>query len=211
MENKEKIENQEKKGNCVEGATSCEQAQNPDTAVPDVAVNEQETADGIADKVGERDEKYAELLEKIINLTAEKDQYLNMAQRYKADYENYRRRNINAVSEAYESGMQECIKQILPVIDNLERAVEAAEKNEALGAFLDGVEMILKEFKEILSRMGLEEIDAYLKPFDPELHNAVMQVEAEDGQEEGTVIEVFQKGYKMKDKVLRYSMVKVAK
>lgn len=136
------------------------------------------------------------------------DEYLLAAQRIQADFENYKRRNKNAISEATEDGINEAVKQFLPLLDNVERAVEAAK---AFGdeSFCKGIELLLRQTNEIFEKLDVCEIEADM--FDPNFHNAVMQEEAAEGTEENKITQVFQKGYIRKGKVLRFSMVKVAK
>ena len=134
-------------------------------------------------------------------LAREQDQY----QRVVAEYANYKRRtdmekeNLGAFTRA------ETVKALLPAIDNLERAVAAPTGDD----YKTGVDMIIRQLTEILHNMGLEEIVAEGAPFDPEIHNAVMREDA-DGVEPETVTAVFQKGYRMGDRILRPAMVKVA-
>jgi hypothetical protein len=111
--------------------------------------------------------------------------------------------------QALSDGVREAIAAMLPAIDNLERAIEAAEKtdDESAKALAEGVRMTLNTLMESLKRFGFEEVPALGEEFDPEKHNAVMR---EVGDEPGKVLEVFQKGYKVKDKIIRYAMVKVA-
>ncbi len=124
-----------------------------------------------------------------------------------ADFDNFKRRNATAVSAAYEDGKIEVIKGLLDVVDNLERAIATmADENDKKGA-----ELIYKQASELLKKLGVVEIEALNKPFDPNLHNAVMQAEAENADEVDTCVEVFQKGYSLNNKVIRYSFVKVAK
>ena len=96
---------------------------------------------------------------------------------------------------------------MLPTIDTLERALLSAEEHGEEGAFIEGVRMTLRGMMDALTKMGLEEIPALGEKFDPDVHNAVMR--AEEG-EPGTVLEVFQKGYRIKNRVIRYAMVKVS-
>ena len=107
----------------------------------------------------------------------------------------------------YNDGLRDTVEKILPVIDNLERAVSAQPDKE--NALYKGVEMTLKQFKEILSGMGVEEIPAKGEKFDPNLHSAVSHIEDENFGENEITVEMM-KGYKLKDKVIRYSMVQVA-
>jgi len=134
-------------------------------------------------------------------------EYLEMAQRLKAEFENYRKRTEKEKSEMIDYGQEKVILELLPVIDNFERALMSEGD---LTSYKEGVELIYKQFKKILDNLGVEEIKAEGEIFDPYKHHAVMQDEAED-KKENEIIEVFQKGYTLKDKVIRPSMVKVAK
>ncbi len=122
-----------------------------------------------------------------------------------AEYENYKRRTQKEKDETYQNAQVNTVAELLPVLDNLERAIMAEESSP----FKDGVEMIVKQLVETLGKMGVNEIEAVGKPFDPNVHNAVMHVDDEE-LEENIVVEQFQKGYMLKDKVVRHSMVKVA-
>ncbi len=122
-----------------------------------------------------------------------------------AEYDNFRRRSAKEKEGAYSDAYIDVLEKILPVVDNLERAA-AYKDGESV---LHGLELTLKSFNEVLSKLGIKEIDAVGGKFDPNLHNAVMHVE-DDEHGEGEVVEVLQKGYMCGDKVLRYAMVKVA-
>lgn len=137
---------------------------------------------------------------------AEREEYLNALIRERADFENYKRRNAQVVSRAYADGTADAALAMLPVLDNLERALGTQSQDEALRS---GVELVLRQLTDALKALGVEEIEALGVEFDPNLHNAVMQCEPEEGDESGKVKEVLMKGYKMKDKVLRHAMVKV--
>lgn len=137
---------------------------------------------------------------------AQCDEYLDLAQRKQAEFANYRRRTEGVRQEAFDDGRRDAIDKLLPVIDNLERALAAAGEEE--GGLKSGVEMVLRQTKETFAKMGVEEIDPMGEPFDAELHNAVMQGSAEEG-EPGTVCMVLQKGYKLGGRVIRHAMVKV--
>ena len=133
------------------------------------------------------------------------DEYLNMAQRVQADFENFRRRNNAVRADAYEDGARAFIKTILPVMDNLERALAAESADAALH---EGVSMVHRQLSEALEKRGVTVIDCAGEKFDPRLEDAVMQADASEG-EPGTVCLVLQKGYKLGDVVLRHAMVKV--
>lgn len=135
----------------------------------------------------------------------QRDEYLTLAQRVQADFDNFRRRNNAVRAEAYDDGSREMLTLMLPVLDNLERAVDAAKADATMQA---GVELVWRQMREMLQKRGVEEIDCLGKPFDPELENAVMQGDASEG-EPGTVCMVMQKGYKTNSRVLRHAMVKV--
>lgn len=134
-------------------------------------------------------------------------EYLQLAQRVQADFENFRRRNETVRADAYADGRKDVAAVMLPVLDNLERAVEAAagSQDEALK---NGVEMVLKQMTDAYGKLDVKPIDRRGEKFDPNLENAILQGTEEDG-EPGTVCQVLQKGYMIGDKVLRHAMVKV--
>ena len=136
---------------------------------------------------------------------AQRDEYLDLVQRKQAEFANYRRRTESVRQEAFDDGRREAIEKLLPVVDNLERALAAAGEESSLKS---GVEMVLRQTLDILTKMGVETIDPMGQPFDAELHNAVMQG-GEDEGEPGTVCLVLQKGYKLGSRVIRHAMVKV--
>ena len=146
------------------------------------------------------------LQEELEKAKAQSDEYLDLAQRKQAEFANYRRRTEGVRQEAYDDGRRDAIAQVLPVVDNLERALAAAGEEE--NAMKSGVEMVLRQTRDALTKMGVEEIDPQGQPFDAELMNAVMQGTAEEG-EPGTVCMVLQKGYKLGERVIRHAMVKV--
>ncbi|ALP89555.1 nucleotide exchange factor GrpE [Clostridium butyricum] len=125
--------------------------------------------------------------------------------RLRAEYDNYRRRSIKEKEGIYSDAYVDVVKEILPVIDNLERAIAADGTLEDLKK---GVEMTMKGCQDAFSKLGVEEIDA-TGEFDPNFHNAVMHIE-DESLEKNVVAEVFQKGYKKDDKIIRHTMVKVA-
>ena len=123
-----------------------------------------------------------------------------------AEFDNFRKRTEKEKASMYVIGARDIVEKILPVVDNFERGLAQAPEDDA---FADGMKMIYKQLMTALDEMGVKEIEAKGKEFDPNLHNAVMHVEDENA---GTneVVEVFQKGYTYKDFVVRHSMVKVA-
>ena len=146
-----------------------------------------------------------ELLGQLTQAEQQRDEYLQMAQRVQADFDNFRRRNNSVRSEAFEDGAAAFIKTILPVLDNLERALAVESSDQSL---CSGVQLVQKQLLEALEKRGVTPIDRMGEPFDPKLEDAVVQGTPEEG-EPGTVAQVLLKGYRMGDNVLRHAMVKV--
>lgn len=133
--------------------------------------------------------------------------FLAMAQRVQAEFENYRKRNASVRVDSIAEGRCEVVTALFPVMDNFERALNAMKEDNASR---EGVEMIYKQLVTVLSGLGCTISNPLGEVFDPNLHNAVMQSPAQEGEEPGSIVEVMQKGYTMEDKVLRYPMVRVA-
>jgi molecular chaperone GrpE len=141
-------------------------------------------------------------------LRQEKEEYLAMLRRERADFDNYKKRNAEVYSAAYTDGILEAVKSILPVIDNLERALAVECKDNRLS---EGIHMIQRQLLDILSGHGLKEVETEGVLFDPTCMEAVARVEKEEEQSDDAVAEVMQKGYTLKGRLLRCAMVKVAK
>ncbi|MFL5907984.1 MAG: nucleotide exchange factor GrpE [Solirubrobacterales bacterium] len=184
----------------------------PQTPPPDLT--EAERAGREAEQQVERD------LDELGQAKRERDEYLELAQRTKADFENYRKRVAKETSEALARGKAELARGLLPVIDNLERALQAdvdarardsatrlGEPHEAL---VRGVELVHKELRDRLESAGVEAFDPTGEPFDPELHEALSTMPAED-TEAGVVLETVEKGYRLNGQVLRPARVVVSK
>ena len=159
-------------------------------AAPEVP--EEEAGESLEDKVKALEEAAA----------ADKDKYLRLL----AEYDNFRKRSIQEKLNAFSDATAKAALEVISVIDNFERAMAAECSDEN---YKKGVEMIYGQFVEVIKKLGVEEIDALGKEFDPNLHNAVSQVEDENFGE-NTVSQVYQKGYKLGDKVIRCAMVVVA-
>lgn len=132
--------------------------------------------------------------------------------RLRADFDNFRKRALRERQEAVRYGSQNLVKDLLSVVDNLERAIDHAQKSEGgdLQSFLQGVELVKREFLGVLGNHGVAEIEALGKLFDPALHEAMAQVPVAD-TEPNTVVDVLQKGYQLRDRLVRASRVVVAK
>jgi molecular chaperone GrpE len=141
---------------------------------------------------------------------AEAESYLDDLRRLQADFDNYRKRTLREQTARTASASQALVARLLPVLDNFELAVSAAEQSRDFDRMLKGVEMVLGALREVLEGEGLVKIEAEGKPFDPERHEAVIAVEQED-TEPGTIVDIVRAGYELGGKVLRPAMVKVAK
>ena len=135
-------------------------------------------------------------------LLQEQNKFLRLA----AEYDNYRKRTAKEKESIWADAKASVVTSFLPVYNNLERALKQDTADEA---YKKGVEMTMTQLKEVLSKLGVTEIEAAGQPFDPKLHNAVMHVE-DEAFGENTVAEVFQAGFQLGDKVIRFAMVKVA-
>src|SRR5262249_1303105 len=149
-------------------------------------------------------------LEKLQKLAAERDQYLDMAQRVRAEFENYQKRSQKDRELERRYAYTPLIFDLLPVFGNLERTLQAAQQAGEKGALVQGVAMVQTQFLEQLKRHGITRIDALGKPFDPNLHQAVMQQPSAD-VEPNTVLQVLEQGFMNHDRVLRPAKVIVSK
>lgn len=138
------------------------------------------------------------------------DELNDKVMRQMAEFENFRKRTDKEKAQMFEQGQANVLEKLLPVVDNFERGLAAVPEDEKDGAFADGMNKIYKQLTKQLEDLGVTPIEAVGKEFDPNLHNAVMQVESEE-YESGIVAQELQKGYKFHDTVLRHSMVGVSK
>jgi len=173
-----------------------------DEAAPDATYSDQ------AD-VSDHAEVTAADQDEAAKLRAEKEDLNQRLLRLQADYDNFRRRSRQEKEDFAKYASSRLLEQLLPVVDNFQRALEVSSSNDDYEALTKGVDMIHRQFAQVLEQEGLQAIEAVGQPFNPELHQAIMQVESEE-YEEGVVVEEVQKGYKLKDKVLRPAMVKVS-
>lgn len=176
---------------------------NEEPARDQAAEAAEDTAPETNETLPETTERDVEAL--LAEAESKRDEYLDMAQRVQAEFDNFRRRNQYVRQEAYEDGARAFIKTILPVVDNLERALGVESADNALK---EGVQMVHKQLMEALEKRGVSVIDRTGERFDPNLEDAVVQGDPSEG-EPGSVCAVLQKGYKLGDFVLRHAMVKV--
>ena len=179
-----------------------EQEEITENTVEEVTEPAGETADAAEETYTVTKAQMAQMEELAKTLADANDKYLRLA----AEYDNYRKRTAREKEHLYGDAKIDTIKPFLAVLDNLERGVSQFEEGDG---HRQGMELICKQFSEVLTKLGVTEIPALGEKFDPEKHNAVMHTE-DDTAEENTVVEVFQKGYTLGDKVLRFAMVKVA-
>ena len=194
---------------------SAEEAETPETETQEPQAAEAETPEAEESAAPEKERKFGrkkenELKKKLeafkaeteAALAAEKDKYLRLA----AEYDNYRRRSQKEKETTYSDGKADTVLQLLPVYDNLARALKAECSDPN---FYKGVEMTMTQLLGIFEKLGVTPIEAEGQPFDPAEHNAVVHVE-DEALGENLVVEEFQKGFKLNDKVIRFAMVKVA-
>lgn len=203
MKDKKNTASQAAKAEEVKAAQAEETAQAGEPAV--------ETEQDKAAEITITREKLEELNAYVKAAEAKRDEYLAMAQRVQADFDNYRKRNASLRTEVADDTVRDTVKEVLPSLDNLERALAAAQAAGDDSPLAKGVEMTLRGLEETLKKLGMERVEAAPgTAFDPEKHNAVMMTEADEEHPEGTIIECFQTGFAVKGKVVRYAMVRVA-
>ncbi|KGE18202.1 nucleotide exchange factor GrpE [Paenibacillus wynnii] len=182
--------------------------------IQDNDTNENPAAD-TAETVSETDAFTAEEVSEVSDgdelkrLQGLADEFQGRALRVQADFDNFRRRTLKEKEELAQYATSKLVTELLPVMDNFERALATAPATPEFEAFTKGVNMIFRQLEGILKNEGLTAMETVAQPFNPEYHQAIMQVESEE-HEEGIVTEEVQKGYLLKDKVLRPAMVKVS-
>lgn len=193
MEDNKNIENE-----TVEETVETEKTEAAEAAT---AETEEKVSKGDKKKLKKAEAEIAELEAKLADAN---DKYLRLC----AEYDNFRKRTAKEREGIYTDAYCDALEQILPVLDNLDRAAQYGEADKE-SPMAKGLELTLKSFVDTLEKMGVKEIEALGAQFDPNLHNAVMHVE-DESLGENVVAEVFMKGYAKGEKVLRHSMVKVA-
>ena len=173
------------------------------------AVQSETEEDSIKENI-DLDSLSSEYQEELCNKEKELQELNDMYLRLKADFSNYKRRVDKEKESIYSYAAESLVTQMLEILDNFERAMSCVTKEEKDSSLYQGVEMIYNQFFDALKKSGLEEIKSLNEKFDPNFHHGVAQ-EQSDEHEEDIVLEVFQKGYKLKEKVIRPSMVKICK
>ena len=196
MSKEQKTETAEVEQEKTETAAEETKAEKPEAA-PEAEAAEEKKEDKKEDKPAEKTEEAKPAADAALN-----DKYLRLC----AEYDNYRKRSQKEKDALYGEVKASALKSFLPVYDNLVRALNQSTEDEA---YKKGVEMIMAEFKKTMEKLGVTEMDCLGKTFDPAYHNAVMHVEDET-KGENEIVEVFQQGFMLGDKVIRFAMVKVA-
>jgi molecular chaperone GrpE len=199
----------EEQSSAADGAAVNEQAQAPGAHASGSAVQRPGEPQHAAAAVAADAAELQGDLDELGALAAKRDEYLALAQRTQADFENYRKRVARESAVAHERGVAKLAKELLPAIDNLDRALGAAAKDDPL---LDGVRLVRSELSAGLARVGVEAFSPLGEAFDPSVHEAMASVPQppEGGAASGTVVEVYQDGYRLGDAVIRPARVVVA-
>ena len=177
------------------------------TASPEHDSAEEATATAIESE--DHEGKLASDLEELTAKALKAQEYLELAQRTKADFENYRKRAARDAASAQERGVARLARELLPALDNLDRALEAAEASDGEQGLVSGIKLVHSDLIAALTRTGIERFSPQGEAFDPQCHEAVAQHPVE-GAEQGTVVEVYQRGYRLGESVLRPARVVVA-
>lgn len=185
----------------LEADASAEKSEEPKEEQPEEKAEAHEEK-GHKKKKDKVDKKTEELKEKV-------DQLQDKCMRQMAEFENFRKRSEKEKSAMFETGAKSVIEKILPVVDNFERGLATIPEEEKGSPFADGMNMIYRQLMTELENMGVKPIEAVGQEFNPDLHNAVMQVESQEF-ESGVIAQELQKGYTYHDSVVRHSMVAVA-
>lgn len=172
-------------------------------------IEESEEDVEVLDAEAESDEETNKSDSEVEKLKQEKDEVYNHLLRLQAEYDNFKRRTQKEKEAERKYKAQDIVTAILPVLDNFERALQV-EKTEATAGIVDGITMVYRQLQDALKNNGVETIETEGQEFDPNLHHAVMQVEDEE-IESNHIVEELQKGYLLKDRVIRPAMVKVNK
>ena len=168
----------------------------------ETAPEAEKKADKKADRKKDKKKEPDRTAELEAQLAAANDRYLRIC----AEYDNFRRRSLKEKDSLYGDIKADTVQKFLPVYDNLERALKQSTEDEA---YRKGVELIMSQFEQTLEKLGVTPVESLGQTFDPALHNAVMHVDDET-KGENEIVEVFQQGFKLGDKVIRFAMVKVA-
>lgn len=184
------------------------ETQDQEEAPEENASGDAAEADSAEPKKGEKKSPFKKKEKKKDKRDERIEELTDQVRRQMAEFENFRKRTEKEKNQMYEIGAKSIVEKILPVVDNFERGLAAVPEEQKSDAFVDGMDKIYKQMMTVLAEAGVTPIEAVGKEFDPEFHNAVMQVESEE-YESGVVAQELQKGYMYRDSVVRHSMVAV--
>lgn len=184
-----------------------EETKEPDTKQEAAATQEEADVTAPAQPKAAREDECQKLTAELARLTTELAEEKDRTLRLAAEYDNFRKRTQKEKEASYGDAKAKTLAEILPVLDNFERA--AQNSDATLEDYTKGVLMTFGQMMDILKKMGVEPFGEPGEPFDPQIHSAVMHIE-DDGLDENVLAEVFQKGYRLGDRILRHAMVKVA-
>lgn len=176
--------------------------------IRDEAVDAEQSDGGPAEPESEVNPALQQLQEELEQVGQERDRLAIQYSRLRADFDNFRRRKTQEMESLKEVAASDLVERLLPVVDNLERAVASVEGGE--GPLADGVRLVLRQFHQALQDSGVEPIPSVGQPFDPSLHEAMERIEPDEQHPPGTVVDELQKGYRLRGKVLRPGLVRVA-
>lgn len=199
------VETAEEAAATAQKAKKAKEKPTADETTEEVVEISQKDVEAVRTKIAELIQDAADARLEAAKAKTRADDLTGMASRLQADFDNYRRRTEEAGNKMRDEGVADVLTKLLPVIDVIDRALAMISDEKVA----EGVRMIARSLDELLAGYGAEEIEALGQPFDPKIHNAIMRAEAE-GVEEGTVTEVFNKGYRLGEKLLRAAVVKVA-
>jgi molecular chaperone GrpE len=196
------------------GKTKQDEASDGETPAggPEAPVTPTTTVDHGDGESAQHEQQLEADLDELTAKAEKADEYLELARRTRADFENYRKRAAREAAAAQERGVAKLVRELLPAVDNLDRAVEAADVTDAANngdELVSGIKLVQAEVISALARAGVERFDPEGEPFDPECHEAVAQQQVE-GAKPGTIVEVYQRGYRLGDSVIRPARVIVA-
>lgn len=195
MEEQENTELTDEQKSQSEGDNADDKTSETDNSQDKTAANDTDTTAQDTDNGGDLQKKYDEL----------NDRYLRLM----AEFDNYRKRTLKEKMDLTKYAEEDVIKGILPVVDNMERAIKSLESAQDINAVKEGIDLIYKKFKEFLEKRGIKEIEALNKELDTDLHEAVTKFAAPSEDLKGKIIDVIEKGYYLHDKVIRYAKVVV--
>jgi molecular chaperone GrpE len=186
----------------IEQELTNQQSVNTDSNVTDSKAQADEGKDHAAQAEQPKDDKVAELTAQLEEM---KDKYLRLT----AEFDNYRKRTLKEKADLIKFASEEVLKDLLPVIDDLDRALKAIETANDINAVKEGIALIVNKFNDFLKAKGVKEIDAIGNELDTDLHEAITKIPVQDEAQKGKIVDVIQKGYMLHDKVMRFSKVVV--